>query len=153
MRQIEAQAAEWSLAPLVTALQAMRGVALIVAVTLVAELGDLRGFASTAQLMAYVGLVPPDREILYPLRRAKALTERCGATTTAPARTGSGLAAPGPARPDPPAPPSGAPGQARRNMGKNMGKLSHAPWIPLRGQRAAPGGGTCGDGDGMGSRS
>lgn len=44
-RQIEAQVAEWSLAPLVTTLQAMRGVALIVAVTLVAEIGDLRRFA------------------------------------------------------------------------------------------------------------
>jgi len=52
-RQIETQVADWSLAPLVIALQAMRGVALIVAVTLVAELGDLRRFASPAQLMAY----------------------------------------------------------------------------------------------------
>ncbi|MGK7866345.1 IS110 family transposase [Falsiroseomonas sp. E2-1-a20] len=60
-RQIEAQVAEWSLAPLVIALQAMRGVALIVAVILVAELGDLSRFASPAQLMAYVGLVPSER--------------------------------------------------------------------------------------------
>lgn len=59
-RQIETQVAEWSLAPLVIALQAMRGVALIVAVTLVAELGDLRRFASPAQLTAYVGLVPSE---------------------------------------------------------------------------------------------
>jgi transposase len=60
-RQIEVQVAEWSLAPLVIALQAMRGVALIVAVTLVAELGDLRRFAGPAQLMAYAGLVPTER--------------------------------------------------------------------------------------------
>ncbi|GGC72566.1 hypothetical protein GCM10011504_57640 [Siccirubricoccus deserti] len=74
-RQIEAQVAEWSLAPLVTALQAMRGVALIVAVTLVAELGDLRRFASPAQLMAFVGLVPSERS-------SGARTRRGGITKT-----------------------------------------------------------------------
>lgn len=74
-RQIEAQVAEWSLAPLVTALQAMRGVALIVAVTLVAELGDLRRFASPAQLMAFVGLVPSERS-------SGAKTRRGGITKT-----------------------------------------------------------------------
>ena len=60
-RQIEVQVAEWSLAPLVAALQAMRGVALVVAVTLAAELGDLGRFASPAQLMAYAGLAPSER--------------------------------------------------------------------------------------------
>ena len=74
-RQIEAQVAEWSLAPLVAALQAMRGVALIVAVTLVAELGDLSRFASPAQLMAYVGLVPSERS-------SGAKTRRGGITKT-----------------------------------------------------------------------
>ena len=74
-RQIEAQVAEWSLAPLVTALQAMRGVALIVAVTLVAELGDLSRFASPAQLMAYVGLVPSEHS-------SGARTRRGGITKT-----------------------------------------------------------------------
>jgi transposase len=32
---------EWSMAPVVTALQTMRGVAMVIAVTLVAEVGDL----------------------------------------------------------------------------------------------------------------
>ena len=36
----------WSLTPVVTALQALRGVNLIVAVTFVAEIGDLRRFES-----------------------------------------------------------------------------------------------------------
>jgi hypothetical protein len=44
----------------VTALQAMRGVALIVAVTVVAEVGDFRRFANARQLMAYLGLVPSE---------------------------------------------------------------------------------------------
>jgi transposase len=74
-RQIEARVAEWSLAPLVTALQAMRGVALIVAVTLVAELGVLGRFAGPAQLMAYVGLVPSERS-------SGAKTRRGGITKT-----------------------------------------------------------------------
>jgi len=48
----------WSMAPVVAALQAMRGVALIVAVTVVAEVGDFRRFTNARQLMAYLGLVP-----------------------------------------------------------------------------------------------
>ena len=46
------------LAPVVTALQAMRAIALVVAVTVVAEVGDFRQFATARQLMAYFGLVP-----------------------------------------------------------------------------------------------
>lgn len=46
--------------PLVHALQALRGVDLICAATLVAELGDLRRFPSPKQLMSYVGLVPSE---------------------------------------------------------------------------------------------
>ena len=49
---------EWSLKPLVQALQGMRGVQLIAAMTLVAELQDFLRFDSARQLMAYVGLVP-----------------------------------------------------------------------------------------------
>ena len=51
----------WPMAPLVAALQAMRGVALLAAVTLVAEIGDFRRFANPRQLMAYLGLVPSER--------------------------------------------------------------------------------------------
>jgi len=48
----------WSLSPLVTALQALRGVSLVSAAVMVAELGDLRRFENPSQLMAYLGLVP-----------------------------------------------------------------------------------------------
>jgi transposase len=51
----------WSLAPVVDALQALRGVGLIGAVTIMAELGDLRRFDSPRQLMGYLGLVPGER--------------------------------------------------------------------------------------------
>jgi len=36
----------------------MRAIALVVAVTVVAEVGDFRQFATARQLMAYLGLVP-----------------------------------------------------------------------------------------------
>ncbi|CAN7196209.1 IS110 family transposase [Variovorax sp. LjRoot290] len=52
--------AGWSLAPVVAALQALRGVQLIAAVTLVAEIQDFHRFANPRQLMAYLGLVPSE---------------------------------------------------------------------------------------------
>src|SRR6266481_2840206 len=56
--QIEAMLPDWTLAPVVAALQTMRGMALVNAATLIAELGDLSRFANPRQLMAYLGLVP-----------------------------------------------------------------------------------------------
>jgi transposase len=50
----------WSLAGVVAAIQSMRGVALMSAVTLVAEIGDFGRFASPRQLMAWLGLVPKE---------------------------------------------------------------------------------------------
>ena len=50
----------WSLAGVVAAVQSMRGVALMSAVTLVAEIGDFGRFASPRQLMAWLGLVPKE---------------------------------------------------------------------------------------------
>jgi transposase len=52
--------ATWEKAPLVTALQALRGVELVSAVTLVAEIGDFRRFACASELMSFVGLVPSE---------------------------------------------------------------------------------------------
>lgn len=49
-----------ALAPLITALQAFRGIALVSATTISAEVGDLRRFATARQFMAYVGLVPSE---------------------------------------------------------------------------------------------
>ena len=51
--QIEELAPSWSLAPVVQAFQAMRGVAFVVAVTVAAEVGDFARFANPRQLMAY----------------------------------------------------------------------------------------------------
>ena len=57
---IEALVPEWSLAPVVNALQAMHGVALISAVTFMSEVGDVRRFETPVKLMAYLGLVPSE---------------------------------------------------------------------------------------------
>ena len=59
----------WSLAWLVEALQALRGYALINAVTLVAEIGDPRRFDSPRQLMSFVGLVPSEHSTGESVRR------------------------------------------------------------------------------------
>jgi transposase len=44
----------------VTALMAMRGIDMIAATTLLAEIGDLSRFRTPRELMAYVGLVPSE---------------------------------------------------------------------------------------------
>jgi transposase len=59
----------WSLAPLVRALQSLRGVDLIIAVTFVTEVGDVSRFESPRQLMAYLGLVPSERSTGDTVRR------------------------------------------------------------------------------------
>ena len=51
----------WTMAPVVKAFQAMRGVQVMTAVTMVAEAGDLRRFDHPRQLMAFPGLVPSER--------------------------------------------------------------------------------------------
>jgi len=58
--QIRQMVPGWRLAPIVSALQAARGVSLIVSVTVLAELGDLSRFAKPSQLMAHLGLVPSE---------------------------------------------------------------------------------------------
>jgi transposase len=50
--------AEWRWQPVAQALQALRGMQLVNAATLVAEIGDIGRFAHPRQLMAYLGLVP-----------------------------------------------------------------------------------------------
>ncbi len=61
--------ADWSLAPVVEALQAMRGVDLITAVSFLAEIGDLSRFESPRQLMAFLGLTPCERSTGESVRR------------------------------------------------------------------------------------
>ena len=67
--EIEALVPRWSLAAVAQALQAMRGVALITAVTLLAEIGDLTRFDSPRQLMAHLGLVPSEHSSAAHIRR------------------------------------------------------------------------------------
>ena len=50
----------WTMAPVVQTFQAMRGVQLMTAVTMVAEAGDLRRFDHPRQFMAFLGLVPSE---------------------------------------------------------------------------------------------
>jgi transposase len=67
---------ETALAPLVQALQAFRGVSVVSAVTIAAEAGDLRRFATARQFMSYVGLVPSEDSTGK--RRRQGRITRCG---------------------------------------------------------------------------
>jgi transposase len=67
--QLLAIAPSWSMAPVVAAYQAMRGVSFIVAVTFVAEIGDVRRFDNPRQLMAFLGLIPSERSTGETVRR------------------------------------------------------------------------------------
>jgi transposase len=58
--QLPRVVAGWRWTPVVNALMSLRGVALLTAATLVAELGDLHRFATARQLMGYLGLVPSE---------------------------------------------------------------------------------------------
>jgi transposase len=51
---------DWSLAEVVTALMAMRGIDMISATGFLAEIGDLSRFQTPRELMAYLGLVPSE---------------------------------------------------------------------------------------------
>jgi len=58
--EIKIQATQGIHAPTIQALQALRGVALITATSLVAEIGSFKRFPTPRQFMAYVGLVPSE---------------------------------------------------------------------------------------------
>ena len=70
---------DWSLKPLVQALQALRGVSLIAAMTLVAELQDFLRFEHPRKLMAYVGLVPGEHST-GPKKRQGSITKAGNST-------------------------------------------------------------------------
>lgn len=63
--------ADWSLAPVVEALQAMRGIDLITAASFLAEIGDLQRFESPRQLMAFLGLTPSERSTGDTVKRGR----------------------------------------------------------------------------------
>jgi transposase len=59
-QQIERTAQASAVWPIIEALMALRGVNLLTATTVVAEIGDLKRFANAPQLMGYLGLVPSE---------------------------------------------------------------------------------------------
>jgi transposase len=59
-KQLESFCHSWRLRPVVQALQSMRGISFVSAVTIIAELGDLNRFDKPPQLMAYLGLIPSE---------------------------------------------------------------------------------------------
>jgi len=58
--QIESAAAESVFWPVIEGLMALRGINLLTATTIMAEIGDLQRFTSAPQLMAYLGVVPSE---------------------------------------------------------------------------------------------
>ena len=58
--QMERALPQWSLAPVVEALVALRGIDKLAAMVLMAELGDISRFDSPRQLMGFLGLVPSE---------------------------------------------------------------------------------------------
>jgi transposase len=95
---IRAAVPDWSLAEVVTALMAMRGMALISAATFLAEIGDLSRFQTPHQLMAYLGLVPSEESTGDTIkrgsitkagnRRARRMLLECAWSYRHPARVG-----------------------------------------------------------------
>jgi transposase len=58
--ELEEKAKGWRFHPVVEALHALRGIQFTVALSTVAELGDLSRFDSPRQLMSYLGLTPSE---------------------------------------------------------------------------------------------
>jgi transposase len=67
--QIEAHIPSWSMAPVVKALCALRGVSTLVAASILASTGDLGRFQHPRQLMSYFGLVPSEHSSGKVVRR------------------------------------------------------------------------------------
>lgn len=59
-RTIHEAVKDWVLEPLVRAYQALRGVQLLTATVIAAEVGDMRRFANAKHFMSFVGLVPSE---------------------------------------------------------------------------------------------
>jgi transposase len=89
---------DWSLAEVVRALMAMRGMDLISAATFLAEIGDLSRFRTPTELMAYLGLVPSEHSTGDTIRRgpitkagnrrARRMLVECAWSYQHPARVG-----------------------------------------------------------------
>src|SRR5882724_3547219 len=57
---LRAQLEHWRMRPVVEALMSLRGIDLVAAMTLVAEIGDFTRFARPRELMGFLGLVPSE---------------------------------------------------------------------------------------------
>lgn len=68
-KRIEELAPHWSMTPFVETVQAMLGVAFIIAVTVVAEVGDFSRFDNLRQLMDFLGLGPSEHSSGATIRR------------------------------------------------------------------------------------
>ncbi len=64
---------EWSMAPVVASLRALRGIDTLAAMILLSELGDISRFESPRQLMSFLGLVPSEHSS-GPSRRQGGIT-------------------------------------------------------------------------------
>jgi transposase len=73
---LEEHAQQTCLWPLIKALQALRGIRLVTAASIAAEIGDFRRFKSARQFMAYLGLVPSEYSSGESSRRGR--ITRCG---------------------------------------------------------------------------
>src|SRR3954464_5016594 len=82
-QQVAAVVPTWSMAPVVAACQAMRGIAFLAAVTFVAEVGDVRRFDTPRQLMAYLGLVPSESSTGAQIRHGS-ITRACESLSIVP---------------------------------------------------------------------
>ena len=95
---IRAAVPDWSLAEVITALLAVRGMDLVAAATFLAEIGDLSRFQSPRELMAYLGLVPSEDSTGDTIkrgpitktgnRRARRMLVECAWTYRYPPRVG-----------------------------------------------------------------
>jgi transposase len=73
---LRTQLADWRMRPVVEALMSLRGIDVVAAITLVAEIGDLRRFTQPRELMSFLGLVPSEHSSGH-TRRLGAIT-KCG---------------------------------------------------------------------------
>ncbi len=76
VNELTHQVKKWRYYPVVLAIQALRGVRLLVATGVIAKLGDLNRFDNARKLMSYVGLTPSEHSS-GEKRRLGAIT-KCG---------------------------------------------------------------------------
>ncbi len=73
---LRTQLGDWRMRPVVEALMSLRGIDVVAAITLVAEIGDIRRFTLPRELMSFLGLVPSEHSSGQ-RRRLGAIT-KCG---------------------------------------------------------------------------